>query len=104
MAAIAWGAVPWISVTVASLLERALSNERGPLAPGRLAQVRNSLLRASVHGRAGILPGVLVLMKFKPDRVGSVSVMAVALALALLAVVPMLARQPAAGELVREGA
>ena len=98
----AWGAVGWISVTLASLLvmmafgaynglnlallEQDLTSERSSLAPGRLAQTRNSLLLASAHGRAGILLGVLVLMKFKPDLISSVLNIDVAVLLGLLSV------------------
>jgi len=83
MTVLAWGAVGWINVAVASRvvmlasgafnglnlvpLELDLTRERGSLAPGRLAQTRTSLMLASVHCRAGILLGVLALMKFKPD-------------------------------------
>ena len=86
MAMTAWGAVGWISVGVGFPvvmmafgafnglnlvpLELDLTRERGSLAPGRLAQTRNSLMLASVHCRAGILLGVLALMKFKPDFIG----------------------------------
>jgi len=120
MAVTAWGAVAWISATVASLLlmmafgaynglnlaplETTLKGERDTLIPDRLEQLRNALLLASVHGRAGILLGILALMKFKPDVVGSVLTMVVALLLGVVSALPILVRQPASAELAREGA
>jgi hypothetical protein len=62
------------------------------------------LLLASVHGRAGILLGILALMKFKPDVVGSVVTIAFALFLGAVSVLPFLSRRQASGELAREGA
>ena len=85
-------------------LETTLKGERGTLAPDRLEQLRNSLLLASVRGRAGILLGILALMKFKPDVVGSVLTIAVALLLGVVSALPILLRQPASAVLAREGA
>ncbi len=106
MVVTAWGAVAWISVTLASLLvmmafgayngltlaplERALHNERGTLGGDRLGQTRNSLLLTSVHCRAGILLGVLVI--------------GIALLLGLLSVLPILARRQAVATLAKERA
>jgi hypothetical protein len=120
MAVTAWGAVGWISVTVAALLlmmafgayngmhlaplEQALKNERGPLGPSRLAQVRNRLLLVSVHCRAGILLGVVALMKFKPDVVGSIAVIGIALVLGFATALPWLTREPAPSKVARESA
>jgi hypothetical protein len=120
MAVTAWGAVAWISVTVASLLlmmafgaynglnlaplETALKVEHGMLTPERLGQLRNWLLLASVHARAGILLGILALMKFKPDVVGSVLTVSVALLLGMVSTLPILLRQPRFAEWAREGA
>ena len=120
MAVTAWGAVAWISATVASLLlmmafgaynglnlaplETTLKGERDTLIPERLEQLRSALLLASVHGRAGILLGILALMKLKPDLVDSVLTTVVALLLGVVSGLPILLRQPASAELAREGA
>jgi len=85
-------------------LETTLKGERGTLAPDRLEQLRNSLLLASVRGRAGILLGILALMKFKPDVVGSVLTIVLALLLGVVSALPILLRQPASAVLAREGA
>ena len=85
-------------------LETTLKGERDTLRPDRLEQLRNALLLASVHGRAGILLGILALMKFKPDVIGSVLTIAVALLLGVVSALPILMRQPSSTELAREGA
>jgi len=103
MTVLAWGAVGWINVAVASRvvmmasgafnglnlvpLEQDLTSEG--LARARpFGQTRNSLLLASAHCRAGILLGVLALMKFKSDLVGSVLVSGIAVLHGLLSARP----------------
>src|SRR5437016_2605354 len=77
----------------------ALGLEWAMIVRDRLEQLRNALLLASVHGRAGILLGILALMKFKPDVVGSVLTIVVALLLGVVSALPMLLRQPHSAEL-----
>lgn len=108
MAATRWGGPGWIVVALIGLLlilplgamngvplrnlEKALGAQTGPLTADLQQRARNPRLRLSLHLRALLVLGIVLLMVLKPDLTVSIIVMVVAVLLALAASLPSFLR------------
>jgi hypothetical protein len=108
----AWGAVPWLSVTVVALgmliglsvvvtrprmraIGRALAAGHGPMSPTFRGLVNHLLLWVSIQTRAAVTLGIILLKVAKPDLAGSLLIVGVALVLGIASALPTLRREPA---------
>jgi hypothetical protein len=108
MAATRWGGPGWIVVALIGLLlilplgamngvplrsvQKSLAQDTGPLSTELRQRLRNPRLRLSLHVRALLVLGIVLLMVLKPDLTVSVIVLVVAVVLALAASLPSFLR------------
>lgn len=109
MMAATWGAVGWIIVALGAMVllaaigagltgariggvERAVAAEHGPVSDGLRQRLHDPLLRLGVQLRVAIGLGIVFLMTVKPDMVGALAAMTVAIALGLVSALPLLRR------------
>ena len=106
MTAVTWGPTGWIAIGFLSLLSIAVlgavsgvrlsrilaatGSGQGILGEELRAQLRAPLFVASVRLRTALALGVVFVMTIKPEAVGSLLVVAIALALGLASAVPVL--------------
>jgi len=107
MMATVWGGVAWIAVTLAALallialalalsgppmaaIARAMTAENGPLSPSLAALLHDSRLRLGIQTRTAVALGLVFLMTVKPDLVGSLLAIAIAVVLGLASALPMM--------------
>ncbi len=110
MMATVWGGVAWIIVTLGSLIpiavlamavtrrrmaaiERAVTGEHGALSPTLRQLLHDPLLWLSLQTRVAIALGIVFLMTVKPDLVGSLLTIGVAIVLGLASALPILGRE-----------
>jgi hypothetical protein len=113
MAAVTGGHRPWIGlglvglVVIAALgglltnrrlrtVGRVLPKEDGPVAAALARQLADPILRLSASLRTTLALGIVFIMSTKPDRVGVLSALGIALALGLAAGLPAVIRRPRA--------
>jgi hypothetical protein len=111
MMATVWRGVPWLGVTVASLIlvialsaaltrprmkaiGQALATGYGPMSPTFQRRADHPLLWVSIQARAAITLGIILLKIAKPDLGGSLLAMAVAIVLGIASALPALRREP----------
>jgi len=111
MMATAWGAAPWLSVTLAALglligfsaaltrprlraIGQALATGHGPMSPTFQGVVNHPLLWISIQARAAVTLGIILLKIAKPDLGGSLLIVGVALVLGIASALPILRREP----------
>jgi hypothetical protein len=104
--ATAWGRVPWLVVTVGSLvvvivlslalsgprmaaIGRALATEQGALSHTFHRVANHPLLWISIQTRVAITLGIVLLKTVKPDLSGSLLIIGVAIVLGLASALPM---------------
>jgi len=110
MAATSWGGTPWIIVTLLSLLlfpllgmlggrrlavlGQALGPQapRGALTPSLREQLQHPMIQASLQIRTAVALGIVFLMTVKPDWVGAIATMLVALILGIASALPAFSR------------
>lgn len=115
MMAITAGWVGWIIVALAALvviailgvsltrlrtlaMEKAISAEKGLLSAGRQQRLGDPLLWTSLLLRTAIALGIVFLMSVKPDLVGSLATIGIAIALGLTCSLPLWRRVRITGE------
>jgi hypothetical protein len=114
MTATTWGWQPWILTGLATMLllpivgarsglrlaavGRALAGERGPLPAETRAQLSDPFLAASYHVRLAAALGIVFLMTVKPELLGSLVTIGVALIAGLTLALPAWRRARAKGE------
>ena len=92
-----WGAVPWIVVAFVALLllpplgmlpglrlpgiQRELADKNGPSSPALQQRLAEPLFLVSIQVRTAIALGIVLLMTVKPDLLGSLTAIAVAIVL-----------------------
>jgi hypothetical protein len=108
MMVVTWGGASWIIVGFVGLLllpplgmltllrlpniARELGNQHGPLSPELRQRLHDPLFVASIQIRTAIALGIVFLMTTKPDFVGSVVAVAVAIVVGLAVSFPALDR------------
>jgi hypothetical protein len=112
MMATVWSAVPWLVVTVGSLgllialsaaftrprmkaIGQALAAGHGPMSAAFQALVNYPLLWGSIQARVAVTLGILLLKIAKPDLIGSLITIGVALVLGTVSALPLFRREPA---------
>ena len=115
MMATVWGGVAWIIVTLGTLvllsviamalsrprmiaIERALTEENGPVSPSLYDLLHHPLLWIALQTRVAIALGIVFLMTVKPDLSGSLLAIVIAAMLGLASALPILRREQAQGE------
>jgi hypothetical protein len=105
----AWGALPWLGVTVGALgvliglsavltrprmkaIGRALAAGHGPISPTFQTLANHPLLWVSIQARVAVTLGIILLKIAKPDLGGSLLIVGVALVLGILSALPLLRR------------
>jgi hypothetical protein len=108
MAATRWGGPPWIVVALVALLlilplgamngvplrnlQKSLADQVGGLTLEVQQRLGHPRLRLSLHLRALMVLGVVLLMVLKPDMSASIAIMVVAVLLAVVASLPSMLR------------
>lgn len=104
-----WGWVPWIIVTIGSLvlvivlsvalskprmaaIGQALAKEKGPISPIIHNLVNHPILWISLQTRATIVLSIVFLKIIKPDLVGSLLTIGIAIVLGIASVLPIVYR------------
>ncbi len=107
-----WGGVPWLIVSLGSfalmtalsvvltrprmaLIERVLATEKGPTSQTFHNLASHPLLWISIQTRVAIGLGILLLMLAKPDYVGSLLIIGIAIVLGVASVFPALRKERA---------
>ena len=105
MMATTWGGAAWILVALAAVvviailgatltgarmgrIGRAAGTASGPISPELRNRLHDPVLRISVQTRGAMLFGIVFLMTIKPDLVGSLIVIGIALILGLASALP----------------
>jgi hypothetical protein len=108
----AWGAVPWLVVTLVALglliglsatltrprmraFGQALATGHGPTSTAFQTLVNHPLLWVSIQARAAVTLGIILLKIAKPDLGRSLLIVCVALVLGIASAMPMLPREQA---------
>ncbi len=117
MMATSWGGVAWIIVALGALvliaiiggvltgtrqgpIERAAAAERGGVSPALRQQLNDPLLWVSIELRTAIAMGIVFLMTVKPDGVGSLLTIGIAVVAGLALSLPTRRRTRQGGEAV----
>ena len=111
MVATAWGGAGWIIVAFLALLlfpplgaisgtrmasvGRAIATQHGALTPALREKLRHPLVWTLLLVRTAMALGIVFLMTVKPDLLGSVITMGIAIVLGLVTAMPVLNRQRA---------
>ncbi len=112
MAVVAWRGAAWTAVALGSVvliiiimnvlsrpriaaIERTLTTEKGPLSPALHNLANDSRLWISMETRIAIALGIIFLMTAKPNMVGSLLTIGVAIVLGLALSLPMVRRKRA---------